>query len=149
MASVDLLVDTKSLFSGDGNIAYGRLFMIFSLIFIIYIVGNVIYSLKFHPLAGYPGPAWAACSRIPWWAHAISGNQISWMSKLHKKYGSVVRFSPNDLSYVDHGGDAWKAVHSHARGSQEFPKAKEWFVNTSNGLTAEHPGTGEQSADVQ
>lgn len=140
MASrVNLSTGTMFLISEDANINYGRVFVFLVLSFILYLVGNVIYSLKFHPLAGYPGPALAACSRIPWWIHAISGNQISWMSELHSKYGSVVRFSPNDLSYVDHGGDAWKAVHSRVQGSHEFPKAKEWFVNTSNGLTTPPP----------
>lgn len=104
-----------------------------ALLLFTYIIGNAVYSLTLYPLAGYPGPRWAAVSRIPWWYHAIGGNQIQWMRKLHSKYGSVVRFSPNDLSYVDHGGEAWKAVHSHAKGVEEFPKAKEWFVDTYNG----------------
>lgn len=104
-----------------------------ALLLFTYIIGNAVYSLTLHPLAGYPGPRWAAVSRIPWWYHAIGGNQIPWMLKLHSKYGSVVRFSPNDLSYVDHGGEAWKAVHSHVKGVKEFPKAKEWFVDTYNG----------------
>lgn len=60
------------------------------------------------------------------------------MLELHSKYGSVVRYSPNDLSFVDHGGHAWKAVHSHVKGVKELPKAKEWFVDTYNGETVMH-----------
>lgn len=109
-----------------------------SLLLLTYFVGNAIYSLTLHPLAGYRGPWWAAVSRIPWWINAIRGNQIPWMLELHSKYGSVVRYSPNDLSFVDHGGHAWKAVHSHVKGVKELPKAKEWFVDTYNGETVMH-----------
>lgn len=104
---------------------------------------SAVYALTLHPLAKYPGPALAAVSRIPWWIQAIRGNQIPWMLKLHERYGSVVRFSPADLSYVDHGGEAWKAVHSHAKGTAEFPKAKEWFVETASGwyIPGSDPGS--------
>lgn len=136
MASVQSSPENVFGPTNEGSTYYVRVFATLALCVVLYLLGNAIYSLQYHPLADYPGPALAACSRIPWWAHAISGHQISWMSALHEKYGSVVRFSPNDLSFVDHGGEAWKAVHSHAPGTKEFPKAKEWFVNSSNGSPA-------------
>lgn len=102
-------------------------------LYVLIYFATAVYAITLHPLARYPGPKLAAISRIPWWYQAIRGDQISWMLHLHEEYGSVVRFSPNDLSYVDHGGEAWKAVHSHTKGTVEFPKAKEWFVDTASG----------------
>jgi hypothetical protein len=55
------------------------------------------------------------------------------MQKLHSKYGPVVRYGPNELSYMDGSGAAWKAIHGHERGGREFPKAREWFVAPYNG----------------
>lgn len=123
----------RLLSSPSDEITFVHVVSAAALFLFTYFIGHAVYSLTIHPLAGYPGPRWAAVSRIPWWIHAVGGNQIPWMLKLHSKYGSVVRFSPNDLSYVDHGGNAWKAVHSHVKGVKEFPKVKEWFVDTYNG----------------
>lgn len=103
-----------------------------------YLAINVIYSLILHPLAGFPGPSLGAVSRIPFWVACIKGTQVTWMTQLHRRYGPVVRYSPNDLSYVDEGGDAWKAIHGHERGGREFPKAKEWFVTPANGASSKN-----------
>jgi hypothetical protein len=100
---------------------------------VVYLVGSAIYSLTLHPLATFPGPAWGAVSRIPFWVSCLTGRQVQWMHKLHARYGPVVRYSPNDLSYADQGGKAWKAIHGHEKGGREFPKAKEWFVTPANG----------------
>jgi len=98
-----------------------------------YLVVSVAYHVTFHPLAKFPGPVWGAVSRIPFWVACINGSQVTWMTELHKRYGPVVRYSPNDLSYADEGGEAWKAIHGHEKGGREFPKAKEWFVAPANG----------------
>jgi hypothetical protein len=103
------------------------------LLLVTYLVGGVIYSLTLHPLASFPGPALEAVSRIPFWISCLTGRQVQWMHKLHAQYGPVVRYSPNDLSYTDEGGTAWPAIHGHATGQREFPKAKEWFVTPANG----------------
>ena len=55
------------------------------------------------------------------------------MQKLHEKYGPVVRYGPNELSYVDQDFSAWKAIHAYEKGGREFPKAREWFVRPFNG----------------
>ena len=98
-----------------------------------YLVANGIYSLTLHPLARFPGPTWGAVTRVPFWVACINGTQVTWMNELHKRYGPVVRYGPNDLSYADEGGEAWKAIHGHEKGGREFGKAKEWFVAPANG----------------
>lgn len=102
-------------------------------VLISYIVGTALYSLALHPLARFPGPLSCAVSRLPFWVACITGKQVEWMHKLHTRYGPVVRYSPNDLSFADEDGTTWKAIHGHGKDEREFPKAKEWFVSPANG----------------
>ncbi|KAK8043477.1 hypothetical protein PG993_005907 [Apiospora rasikravindrae] len=114
---------------GFGNICMSAIFFLS-----VYIISTIIYSLTLHPLASYPGPTWTRASRIPFWVACLTGDQVLWMHNLHTKYGPVVRYSPNDLSFIDRGGDAWKAIHGHEKGGRELPKAREWFVEPANGI---------------
>ncbi|KAK8008236.1 cytochrome P450 [Apiospora marii] len=104
------------------------------LFLLVYIITIITYSLTLHPLAKFPGPIWTASSRIPFWIACITGDQVRWMHNLHVKYGPVVRYSPNDLSFVDQDGAEWKAIHGHEKGGRELPKAREWFVEPANGI---------------
>lgn len=99
----------------------------------LYLVGSVFYSVKLHPLSRFPGPVSSSASLIPFWIAAITGQQVRWMQSLHRRYGPVVRYGPNQLSYVDQDSASWKAIHGAEKGGREFPKAKEWFVRPSNG----------------
>lgn len=45
------------------------------------------------------------------------------MRRLHEKYGPVIRFSPNELSYTD--PQAWKDICGYERGKPENLKAPE------------------------
>lgn len=78
---------------------------------VAYGVWTVIYTFTLHPLAKFPGPWWLAVSRIPYWVYAVRGEQIKLMRRLHEKYGPVIRFSPNELSYTD--PQAWKDINGH------------------------------------
>ncbi|KAK8132274.1 isotrichodermin C-15 hydroxylase (cytochrome P-450 monooxygenase CYP65A1) [Apiospora kogelbergensis] len=95
------------------------------LLVLIYMIGKDIYLLTLHPLANFPGPILTAISRVPYWEACLTGNQVAWMHNLHSKYGPVVRYSPNELSFIDQGGAEWKAIHGHERGGRELPKAPE------------------------
>lgn len=114
----------------------GGICVIASLSLVVYIIATVTYSLTLHPLAKFPGPIGTATSRIPFWIACVTGDQVVWMHNLHAKYGPVVRYSPNDLSFVDRGGAEWKAIHGHEKGGRELPKAREWFVEPANGKTS-------------
>ncbi|EME44544.1 hypothetical protein DOTSEDRAFT_172810 [Dothistroma septosporum NZE10] len=55
------------------------------------------YRLYLHPLAGVPGPRFAAISNI-WHAyHARNGLMLELGKTLHKQYGPVVRVGPNEV----------------------------------------------------
>ncbi|KAK8011932.1 hypothetical protein PG989_000192 [Apiospora arundinis] len=118
----------------DGGLDLGSGCMIAALLGLAYLTASITYLLTLHPLANYPGPLLTATSRVPFWIACVTGTQVAWMHKLHTQYGPVVRYSPNDLSFIDHGGAEWKAIHGHEKGGRELPKAPEWFVEPSNGI---------------
>lgn len=48
-------------------------------------------------------------SKIPWVISLFRGDPHKWNHALHLKYGPVVRFAPNMLSFIDER--AWKDIH--------------------------------------
>ncbi|KAK5128233.1 hypothetical protein LTR85_002900 [Meristemomyces frigidus] len=66
---------------------------------ILYVASNAIYNLYFHPLAKFPGPRINAISPLPGIIALLKGRLPLENKKLHEKYGSVVRVSPNELAF--------------------------------------------------
>ncbi|KAH8651059.1 cytochrome P450 [Xylariales sp. PMI_506] len=122
------------LSTGEDTGFQSYFFITVIVLFVIYLAGTAIYSLTLHPLSHFPGPVLTSLTRIPFWVACITGHQVQWMHKLHSIYGAVVRYSPNDLSFVDQDFAAWKAIHGHEKGAREFPKAREWFIKPFNGV---------------
>ncbi|KAF2474421.1 cytochrome P450 [Lindgomyces ingoldianus] len=60
-----------------------------------------IYRLTFHPLARYPGPWYAAISEISNIYSCLNGERHLQFKSWHDRYGSVVRYAPNRLSFCD------------------------------------------------
>lgn len=77
----------------------------------LYVILRVIYNLFFHPLRSYPGPLIGRATAIT--AHGImfKGEMPLWIHQQHLKYGPVVRYAPNELSYIDPG--VWKEVYGY------------------------------------
>jgi hypothetical protein len=89
---------------------------------LFYALARVIYNVFFHPLARFPGPRGAACTK--WWlAYMQLGKGISISTlreELHQKYGTlstcsfdrsvdpvqgdIIRISPNEVNGVSHLG---------------------------------------------
>ncbi|GAB1318228.1 hypothetical protein MFIFM68171_08438 [Madurella fahalii] len=93
----------------------------------LYTVSTILYNLFFHPLASYPGPLLNRATSLRYaWALA-TGYSAQYAHRLHEKYGSVVRLSPNHLSYVD--PRAWRDVYGHraANGQEEHPKSPTFY----------------------
>lgn len=58
----------------------------------------VVYQRYLHPLAKYPGPFLASVTDL-WQAHQFFTLQQPYnLTKLHEKYGPVVRYGPDKLS---------------------------------------------------
>ena len=55
----------------------------------LYVVGLTLYRLFLHPLAGFPGPKYAALSRWHEFYYDVylGGKFIFYIEELHKKYG--------------------------------------------------------------
>ncbi|KAL2266815.1 hypothetical protein VTJ83DRAFT_6167 [Remersonia thermophila] len=66
---------------------------------VVYATCLVVYRIFFHPLAKYPGPLLAKVTNAYMLYHAWKGDRHLEFWRLHEKYGRVVRFGPNSLSF--------------------------------------------------
>ncbi|EXJ87189.1 hypothetical protein A1O3_04148 [Capronia epimyces CBS 606.96] len=87
---------------------------------ITYYVSLAFYNIWFHPLRHYPGPVLNAATRLTWSFQVISGRSQFTLSKLHDKYGEVVRIGPNELSYTT--SKVWKDIYQSRPGKPQFQK---------------------------
>ncbi len=81
------------------------------------LVGFIYYQLYLHPLARYPGPLLGRVTRLYDLYHAYVGDKHILLYRLHQKYGTFVRFTPNTLSINDPA--ALKAIYSHGANVQK------------------------------
>ncbi|KAI8958229.1 putative cytochrome P450 [Daldinia sp. FL1419] len=95
---------------------------------VLYFLWRCIYSLCFHPLAKYPGPRIAAVSDI-WFVYAwTTGRYPFILEELHKKYGDVVRISPNELSFATI--QAHRDIYSTpSKSKKPFLKCEKFYNN--------------------
>lgn len=91
-------------------------------------IASVVYNLYFHPLKKYPGPFWARASL--WWRfyHSVGGRWYRVLESNHKRYGDVLRVSPNELSFAT--ADAWRAIYTPRGkgGVAKIPKGRFYEV---------------------
>ncbi|KAK3695927.1 hypothetical protein LTR37_018282 [Vermiconidia calcicola] len=66
---------------------------------ILYMFGLVVYRVYLHPLASYPGPFLAKVTDLYSTYHAWKGDRHLEFWRSHEKYGNVVRFGPNSISF--------------------------------------------------
>ncbi|KAI1066538.1 hypothetical protein LB506_008109 [Fusarium annulatum] len=82
---------------------------------------TAIYYAYIHPLAKVPGPKLYAITQIPYFYHVTQGSWLDKLNKLHDQYGPVVRFAPNDISFIT--ANAVKIIYgSKAGGFAPFDK---------------------------
>ncbi|EON67359.1 hypothetical protein W97_06612 [Coniosporium apollinis CBS 100218] len=87
---------------------------------VCYAVGFVVYRLYFHPLAKFPGPRLNALSSIPGIYWLLKGRLPFVNHELHKRYGPIVRVSPNELSFAS--AQAWEDIYGHRQGQKNMHK---------------------------
>ncbi|KAK7954638.1 isotrichodermin C-15 hydroxylase [Apiospora saccharicola] len=91
---------------------------------LIYRVVTAVYRLYIHPLSKVPGPKLYAVSSLPFEIQSkIKGTFVRDTTALHKKYGPVVRVSPDRVA-VD-GSVGWPAFTR--RGQEELGKIWQFY----------------------
>jgi hypothetical protein len=76
------------------------------------------YRLLFHPLRKYPGPLLGKLSKFyVSYIGLTRGGLHLWLEDLHAKHGKIVRYGPNELSFIDpedamfiQGGQSFKLL---------------------------------------
>lgn len=72
---------------------------------------RIIYNLFLHPMASIPGPKlWIAFPMLRQIAN-IGGTLDARMREYHLHYGSVVRFGPDEVSFITE--QAWRDIYDH------------------------------------
>ncbi|PVH96206.1 hypothetical protein DM02DRAFT_505222, partial [Periconia macrospinosa] len=71
----------------------------------------LLYNLFLHPLRRYPGPLLSRASVLPMQSQTLRGRLPFWIHHLHKTYGPVVRYAPNELSFIS--SDVVKDIYGH------------------------------------
>ncbi|KAF2872073.1 cytochrome P450 [Massariosphaeria phaeospora] len=104
------------------------------LVLVVRWVVRGVQRVYFHPLSRFPGPKFAAATRIPQLVAIWTGTNHTHVCKLHEKYGNIVRTAPDELSFVH--PDAWRDIHGHGlKGTAGSPPPKNFtrYGNTVNG----------------
>lgn len=75
-----------------------------------YYLFQAFYRAYLGPLSRFPGPKLRALTGLPSIWTTISGSDHIVIPALHRKYGPIVRLSPNELSFAS-GARAWADIH--------------------------------------
>lgn len=90
---------------------------------VITLFTRAVYRIWFHPLAHIPGPFVARFTHMWQTVKSFQGTWYDDILSVHKKYGPVVRISPDEVSFVD--GDALKRLYGHVKPcTKVFPSRK-------------------------
>ena len=60
-----------------------------------------------------------------------NGTFIHALKTIHDQYGPIVRYSANELSFID--PQAWQDIYGHHGGDQNFPRNPLWYQRAPNG----------------
>ncbi|PUU77174.1 cytochrome P450 [Tuber borchii] len=113
--------------------------------FAVHISSLVLYRLFFHPLARIPGPFLAKIT--DWYTvyYAYRGDRHLALYRAHEKYGPVIRFAPNLISF--NSASSLKTIYGHTPLSRSLQKSQFYSAfpavkgvhNTHNAISkAEH-----------
>ncbi|KPI41872.1 Isotrichodermin C-15 hydroxylase [Cyphellophora attinorum] len=91
---------------------------------LIFLTARTVYRLTIHPLAKYPGPFLSKITSLPVYLQAITGDRHLIQLQEHRKYGSIVRIAPNQLSFSDPA--ALRTIYQSGRGNNPLRKSP-WY----------------------
>ncbi|KAL1595171.1 hypothetical protein SLS60_009859 [Paraconiothyrium brasiliense] len=113
---------------------------------VLYVFGRVLYNLFLHPLRSFPGPLSSRATILTSQREIVKGNFPFWLNELHRKYGPVVRYAPDELSTID--SRVWKDVYGHNT-TRHFTKEKtfygpDYYGNPAGLIRADNAGHAHQ-----
>ncbi|KAF2112717.1 cytochrome P450 [Lophiotrema nucula] len=91
-----------------------------------YPILKAIYNVYLHPLSKVPGPWIWSASRLPYIRSLLAGQLIHDIEKLHKRYGSVVRIAPNEVTFAN--VEAWRKIYQGRPDHQTYLKDPVWWA---------------------
>ncbi|KAF2643548.1 putative cytochrome P450 [Massarina eburnea CBS 473.64] len=107
-------------------------------LFSAYSISQIIYNIYFHPLKDVPGPLLARASLLWRLFHSMGGHWHIHMQNAHKRYGDVLRVSPNEVSFAS--STAWKTIYGNRNGA---PMIKSGFYDILS-LGFDEPSLGSE-----
>ncbi|KAK2735172.1 hypothetical protein FQN55_002262 [Onygenales sp. PD_40] len=89
------------LLSSIATLSASSVFIGTGVLFVTFFIVRSFYRIYWHPLAKYPGPAYAACSSIPSAIISVLRKEPQWIQHLVKQYGNdtPIRILPNLLVF--------------------------------------------------
>jgi len=87
---------------------------------VLALLGYVVYQTFLHPLARYPGPFLAKLTDLWQVNQFLTLDQPYHLTRLHEKYGPVVRYGPDKLSITDEHA----IPILYQKGGRMFPKTE-------------------------
>ncbi|PWY82364.1 benzoate 4-monooxygenase cytochrome P450 [Aspergillus eucalypticola CBS 122712] len=100
--------------------------------YLAYTICAAIWNIYLHPLRRIPGPKLWLAFPILRYISNMRGVLDRDMRALHKRYGGVVRFTPNEVSFIT--TQAWKDIYGH--GHRQLPKVSGSASNPKDIISA-------------
>lgn len=91
-----------------------------SVAFVAYQFVQAIRLIYFHPLSTFPGPKLWIAFPIIRHLYQCHGTFDQKLLKFHSRFGEVVRFSDDSLSFTT--AQAWKDIYGYGHGHTQWPK---------------------------
>ena len=92
---------------------------------VLVISAKVLYNIYLHPLRRFPGSKSWALSPIPVALAQLRGTLHDFTHSAHQRYGTVVRISPNELSFISTA--TWGDIYNRCEGKPPLPRDKAFF----------------------
>lgn len=90
---------------------------------LVFVIFHALYSIFLHPLRKVPGPRLAKITELWRTNHYFKGYWHRDILDLHRKYGPIVRISPNEVSIVS--PELAKTIYSYSGGTLKVRETTE------------------------
>ncbi|KAH7303652.1 cytochrome P450 [Stachybotrys elegans] len=100
-----------------GNGLFASIALLLGIVVPSYLVASSIYYAYFHPLAKVPGPKLYSLTSLPYIYHVARGDWHETLRSLHNRYGPVVRFTRDEVSFIS--SDAHQEIFGHKSATEK------------------------------